>query len=93
MPVDNEQAIRQAYKMAEDRISQSHLGERDATSAPTGCSRRRDGVQRLHPSRPQNHPGNRPPPPRVPTRRGSRPRPPTAVPSVSSSLRSQTPGR
>ena len=30
--------------------------EPDATSAPTGCNRRWNGVQRLHPNRPQNHP-------------------------------------
>ena len=31
----------------------------------TGCNHRRNGVQRLHPNRPWNHPGNRPPPVRA----------------------------
>jgi hypothetical protein len=31
------------------------------TSAPTGCNRRSHGVQRLHPNRPRNRPGNPPP--------------------------------
>ena len=39
MPVDNEQAIRQAYKMAEDRISRSHLGSHPGTQESGGRSR------------------------------------------------------
>jgi len=43
--------------------SRTPLPGRGATSAPTGCNRCRHGVQRLHPNRTKNHPGNRPPPP------------------------------
>jgi Helix-turn-helix domain len=51
-------------------VQQSHPHrQRGATSAPTGCSRRNYGVQQLHPNRPENHPWNRPPPPRVRARR------------------------
>ena len=38
---------------------------RDAINAPTGCNCCRNGVQRLHPNRPWNHPQNRPPPARA----------------------------
>jgi hypothetical protein len=38
---------------------------RGAISALTGCNRRSDGVQRLHPNRTWNHPRSRPPPPRA----------------------------
>jgi len=34
-----------------------------------GCNRRSYGVQGLHPNRPENHPWNRPPPPRVRAKR------------------------
>jgi hypothetical protein len=51
-----------------------------------------DGVQRLHPNRPWNHPGNRPPPPRADVRRcPQRTGPPAGGPG-SSSTRSARPG-
>jgi hypothetical protein len=50
--------------------------ERGATGAPTGCNWRGYGVQRLHPNRTRNRPGN--PPPRL-ARRLPRPRRLTAA--------------
>jgi hypothetical protein len=54
--------------------------ERGATSAPAGCNRRSHGVRQLHPNRPENHPGNRPPPARAGARRCPQRRAPPPVP-------------